>query len=91
MLKTTANAEGLDKSVLESFRQAMAKDSAQFFLDDPGGPFFGFDRPGVHKSERQIRSCWHRRSSRYIREDRMRFTNIIINEVNKDLLDFLRS
>lgn len=58
MLKTTANAEGTDKSVFDSFRQAMQKDRAQFFLDVPSGPFFGFNRSGAQKSEGQIRSWW---------------------------------
>ncbi|ODM21940.1 hypothetical protein SI65_02784 [Aspergillus cristatus] len=58
MLKTTANAEGTDKSVFDSFRQAMHKDCAQFFLDVPSGPFFGFNRSGAQKSEDQIRSWW---------------------------------
>jgi pimeloyl-ACP methyl ester carboxylesterase len=58
MLKTGANAQGTDMSVFDSFRQAMRKDRAQFFLDVPSGPFFGFNRPGAKKSEGQIRSWW---------------------------------
>lgn len=58
MLKTMANAEGTEKSVFDSFRQAMQKDRAQFFLDVPSGPFFGFNRSGAQKSEGQIRSWW---------------------------------
>lgn len=58
MVKTSVNTEGTDKSVFDSFREAMRKDRAQFFLDVPSGPFFGFNRPGAHKSEGQIRSWW---------------------------------
>jgi pimeloyl-ACP methyl ester carboxylesterase len=58
MLKTAANPDGTDKSVFDSFRQAMHRDRAQFFLDVPSGPFFGFNRHGVQKSEGQIRSWW---------------------------------
>ena len=58
MVKTTLNAEGTDKSVFDSFRQAMLKDRAQFFLDVPSGPFFGFNRSGAQKSGGQIRSWW---------------------------------
>lgn len=58
MVKSSANAEGTDLSVFDSFREAMRKDRAQFFLDVPSGPFFGFNRPGVEKSEGQIRSWW---------------------------------
>jgi pimeloyl-ACP methyl ester carboxylesterase len=58
MMKTSTNAEGTDKSVFDSFRDSMRKDRAQFFLDVPTGPFFGFNRPGAKKSEGQIRSWW---------------------------------
>jgi non-heme chloroperoxidase len=58
LLKTEANVEGLDKSVFDSFREAMHKDRAQFFLDVPTGPFFGFNRDGAQKSEGQIWSWW---------------------------------
>ena len=58
MLKTPSNPEGLDKSVFDSFREAMRKDRAQFFLDVPTGPFFNFNRSGVTKSEGQIQNWW---------------------------------
>ena len=58
MIKTAANPMGTDKSVFDTFRQAMRQDRAQFFLDVPSGPFFGFNRPGAQKSEGQIRSWW---------------------------------
>lgn len=58
MVKTSVNAEGTDKSVFDSFRQAMHSDRAQFFLDVPSGPFFGFNRPGAKRSEGLIRSWW---------------------------------
>lgn len=58
MVKTDFNTEGTDKSVFDSFREATRKDRAQFFLDVPSGPFFGYNRPGAQKSEGQIRSWW---------------------------------
>ncbi|BCS23062.1 alpha/beta fold hydrolase [Aspergillus puulaauensis] len=58
MLKTSANPDGLDKSVFDSFRQAMLEDRAQFFIDVPSGPFFGFNRSEDKKSEGQIWSWW---------------------------------
>ncbi|KAF5015585.1 hypothetical protein F66182_13030 [Fusarium sp. NRRL 66182] len=58
MVKTSYNTEGTDKSVFDSFRQALLQDRAQFFLDVASGPFFGFNRPGAKKSEGQIRSWW---------------------------------
>ncbi|KAL4875723.1 Alpha/Beta hydrolase protein [Aspergillus karnatakaensis] len=58
MLKTKDNPEGTDISVFDGFREAMKKDRAQFFLDVPSGPFFGYNRPGVAKSEGQVWSWW---------------------------------
>lgn len=58
MLKTSANPDGLDKSVFDSFRHAMLEDRAQFFIDVPSGPFFGFNRSEDKKSEGQIWSWW---------------------------------
>jgi pimeloyl-ACP methyl ester carboxylesterase len=58
MLKTPENPRGTEKAVFDTFREAMRKDRAQFFLDVASGPFFGFNRPGAEKSEGQIRSWW---------------------------------
>ena len=58
MVKTASNAEGTEKSVFDSFRQAMIMDRAQFFLVVPSGPFFGFNRSGAKKSEGKIRNWW---------------------------------
>jgi len=51
MLQTESNPEGLPISVFDSFREAMLKDRAQFFIDVPSGPFFGFNREGAKKSQ----------------------------------------
>lgn len=56
MVNTALNAEGTDKSVFDSFRQAMLNNSAQFFLDVPSGLFFALNRSSARKSECQIRS-----------------------------------
>lgn len=58
MLKTEANPAGTPLAVFDSFREAMVKDRAQFFLDVPTGPFFGFNRPGAAVSEGLVRSWW---------------------------------
>lgn len=58
MLKTETNPQGTDKSVFDSFREAMHKDRAQFFLDVPSGPFFNFNRADVQRSQGQIQSWW---------------------------------
>jgi non-heme chloroperoxidase len=56
MLKTEVNTEGLPISVFDSFREAILKDRAQFFLDVPTGPFFGFNRDNAKKSQGLIDS-----------------------------------
>jgi len=58
MVKKESNPAGTPIEVFDSFRAAMVKDRAQFFLDVPTGPFFGFNRPGAQVSEGLIRSWW---------------------------------
>lgn len=53
MLKTPENPDGLDISIFDDLRRALAANRAQFFRDMPSGPFYGFNRswnpaiPGV--------------------------------------------
>jgi non-heme chloroperoxidase len=58
MVKTDANPGGLPMSVFDDFRKQYLADRAQFFLDIPTGPFYGFNRPGAKVSEGLIRSWW---------------------------------
>ena len=43
-MQSATSPDGIPPAVIESFRTAMLKDRAQFFLDVPTGPFFGFNR-----------------------------------------------
>jgi non-heme chloroperoxidase len=52
------NVEGVPPAVWNSFREAMIKDRAQFFIDVPTGPFFGYNRDGAKKSQGLIDS-WY--------------------------------
>jgi non-heme chloroperoxidase len=58
MLRTEANPEGLPMEVFDGFRAALAANRAQFFLDVPTGPFYGFNREGAPVSEGVIRNWW---------------------------------
>lgn len=58
MLKTAANPEGLPMEVFDGFRAALAANRAQFFLDVPSGPFYGFNRPGAKVSQGLIENWW---------------------------------
>jgi non-heme chloroperoxidase len=58
MLKTEANPEGLPLDVFEGFRAALAANRAQFFLDVPTGPFYGFNRADAKIHPGVIQNWW---------------------------------
>lgn len=58
MLKTDANPDGVPMEIFDGFRSALAANRAQFYLDVPSGPFFGFNREGVEVSQGRIRNWW---------------------------------
>jgi non-heme chloroperoxidase len=58
MLKSAKNPGGLPIEVFDAYRQAHLANRAQFFLDIPNGPFYGFNRPGAKVSEGLIRNWW---------------------------------
>ena len=58
MLKTDANPGGLPMEVFDGFRAALAANRAQFFLDVPAGPFYGFNRPGATASQGVVENWW---------------------------------
>ncbi len=51
MLKTEKNPGGTPIEVFDGFRKALADNWAQFFLDVPSGPFYGFNRSGTKSSQ----------------------------------------
>jgi non-heme chloroperoxidase len=58
MVKTEANPDGTPIEVFDGFRQALAANRAQFFLDVASGPFYGFNRPGATVSDGIVRNWW---------------------------------
>lgn len=58
MLATPQYPGGLPMAVFDGFREALARNRAQFFLDVPTGPFYGFNREGAAVSEGLIRNWW---------------------------------
>ena len=58
MVKTQDNPSGTPLEVFDGFRKALADNRAQFFLDVPTGPFYGYNRPGAKPSEGIIRNWW---------------------------------
>ncbi|MBO1019656.1 alpha/beta hydrolase [Methylobacterium sp. SD274] len=58
MLKTAGNPGGLPVEVFDGFRQALAANRAQFFIDVPTGPFYGFNRDGATVQPGVITNWW---------------------------------
>lgn len=58
MVKTASNPGGTPIEVFDGFRQALAANRSQFFLDVASGPFYGFNRPGAKVSQGIIQNWW---------------------------------
>ncbi|WP_175746557.1 alpha/beta fold hydrolase [Burkholderia ambifaria] len=58
MLKTEANPDGVPIEVFDGLRAGTAANRAQFFLDVPSGPFYGFNRAGAKIDQGVIRNWW---------------------------------
>jgi non-heme chloroperoxidase len=58
MVKKDSNPSGTPIEAFDGFRTALAANRAQFYLDIPTGPFYGFNRPGAKVSEGLIRNWW---------------------------------
>lgn len=59
MVKSDKNPGGLPIEVFDDLRKQLAANRAQFYLDLPSGPFYGFNRPGAKASEGTIRKRIH--------------------------------
>jgi non-heme chloroperoxidase len=58
MVKTEKNPGGTSIEVFDGFRKALAANRAQFFLDVPAGPFYGFNRSGAKTSQGIVQNWW---------------------------------
>jgi non-heme chloroperoxidase len=58
MLKTENNPGGLPLEVFDGFRAALVANRAQFYVDVPAGPFYGFNRPGAKVYQGVIDNWW---------------------------------
>lgn len=58
MLQTDANPGGLPIEVFDTFREGVATNRSQFYLDVASGPFYGYNRPGAKISEGVVRNWW---------------------------------
>jgi non-heme chloroperoxidase len=58
MVKTEANPIGLPLEVFDGLRAQLAANRAQFYLDLPSGPFYGFNRPNAKVYPGSIQNWW---------------------------------
>ncbi len=58
MVKSDANPGGLPIEVFDGFRAALVANRAQFYVDVPTGPFYGFNRPGAKIDQGVIDNWW---------------------------------
>jgi len=58
MVKSDKNPVGLPIDVFDGLRTALAANRAQFYIDVPTGPFYGFNRPGAKVWQGLIDNWW---------------------------------
>jgi non-heme chloroperoxidase len=58
MVKSDRNPGGLPLEVFDGFRAALVANRAQFYLEVPSGPFYGYNRPGAKVSQGVIQNWW---------------------------------
>jgi len=58
MLQTPGNPGGLPLEAFDGLRKELAGNRAQFYIDFPSGPFYGYNRPGVKPSQAIIQNWW---------------------------------
>lgn len=58
MVKTPKNPGGLPLEVFDGFRAALAANRAQFYVDVPSGPFYGFNRADAKVDQGVIWNWW---------------------------------
>ncbi len=58
MVKSEKNPGGLPIEVFDGLRKALADNRAQFYIDLPTGPFYGYNRPGAKADQGVIYNWW---------------------------------
>jgi len=58
MVKSERNPDGIPMEVFDGLRSALVTNRAQFFLDLPSGPFYGFNRDGASVSQGLVNNWW---------------------------------
>jgi non-heme chloroperoxidase len=58
MVKTPANPGGTPKEIFDGYQVQVATNRAQFYIDVPTGPFYGYNRAGAKPSQVIIENWW---------------------------------
>lgn len=58
LVKSSNNPDGTSLTVFDGLRNALLTNRAQFYIDFPSGPFYGFNRPGVQSVQGLIDNWW---------------------------------
>ncbi|MEX1235712.1 MAG: alpha/beta hydrolase [Roseovarius sp.] len=58
MVRSDANPDGVPPEVFDGLRAALSVNRAQFYLNLPSGPFYGFNRQGATVSQGLIDNWW---------------------------------
>jgi non-heme chloroperoxidase len=58
MVKSDKNPGGLPIEVFDGLRASLAANRAQFYIDLPTGPFYGYNRPGAKADQGVIYNWW---------------------------------
>ncbi len=58
MVKSDKNPGGTPIEAFDGLRAALAANRAQFYIDIPAGPFYGFNRPGAKPIQGVIDNWW---------------------------------
>jgi non-heme chloroperoxidase len=58
MVRSASNPGGLPIEVFDGLRSALLANRAQFYIDLPSGPFYGFNRAGASISQGLIDNWW---------------------------------
>ncbi|WP_173088511.1 alpha/beta hydrolase [Devosia sp. 1635] len=63
MVQSATNPGGIPMQVFDDFRAALSRNRAQFYLDVPSGPFYGFNRNDVEANQGLIDNWWRQAMS----------------------------
>jgi non-heme chloroperoxidase len=58
MVRSDANPGGIPMEVFDGFRAALSKNRAQFYMEVPSGPFYGFNRDDAEINQGLIDNWW---------------------------------